>query len=67
VEVRFSEHVRHYPVVNSGSNTITGSFLGVKRPGFDDHPPDLVPRLEIEYTYSSTQPLGLHDRKCGEL
>jgi hypothetical protein len=36
------------------------SFLVVKRPGRDvDHPPDLLPRLKKEYSYTSAPPLGL--------
>ena len=38
----------------------TGSFQGVKRPGRGaNHPPNLVPRLKKEYSYTSTPLLGL--------
>jgi hypothetical protein len=38
----------------------TGSFPGVKWPGRGvDHLPHLAPRLKIEYSYTSTPPLGL--------
>jgi hypothetical protein len=38
----------------------TGSFPGVKRPGRNaDHPPPSSAEVRKEYSYTSTQPLGL--------
>ena len=46
----------------------TGSFPGVKRPGRGvDHPTPLSPKLEEEYSYTSTLPLDLRELLYGDL
>jgi len=43
------------------------SLPGVKRPGRGvDHPPRLAPRLNKEYSYTSTRPLGHRGLLQGE-
>jgi hypothetical protein len=60
---RFSASVQTGPEAHPASCTMgTGSFLGVKRPGYSvDHPPHLAPRLKEEYSYTSTPTLSLRD------
>jgi hypothetical protein len=60
-EARFSSPIQTGPEAHPASYTMgTGSFPGLKRPGRGvDHPPYLVPRLNKEYSYTSTPPLGL--------
>jgi hypothetical protein len=57
----FPHPVQTGPGVHPSSYTMrTGSFPGVKPPGRGvDHLPHLVPRLNKEYSYTSTPPLGL--------
>jgi hypothetical protein len=56
MEPRFSAPVQTDPGDHPASYTmVTGSFLGVKRPGRGfDHQPHLVPKLKKEYSYTST-------------
>jgi len=62
VGARFSATLQTGPGAHPSSYTMgTGPFPGVKRPGRGvDHPPHLALRLNKEYSYTSTPPLGLH-------
>jgi hypothetical protein len=61
VGARFSAPVRSGPETHPASYTMgRGSLPGVKWPGRGvDHPPNLIPRLKEEYSYTSTPRLGL--------
>ena len=69
VEARFSVPVQTGSEAHPASYTMGAwSFPGVKRPGLGgDHPPHLGPRLNKEYSYNSTSPLGLRGLFHGEL
>jgi hypothetical protein len=58
---RLSAPIQIGPAAYPASYTIgTGSFQEVTRPGrCVDHPPQLAPRLNKEYSYTSTPPLSL--------
>jgi hypothetical protein len=65
---RFSALVQTGPEAHSASYTVgIGSFQGEKRPHMTltTHP-HLAPRLEKEYTYTSTRPPGLRGLLWGE-
>ena len=67
--MRFSTPFQNGPGAYPASYTMgTGSFPGVKRPGYGvDHPPHLAPRLKKEQSYTSTPPLGLRGLFQGEV
>ena len=60
---------RIYALVNTLlNNGCRVFFSGVKRPERGvHHPPRLAPRLNKEYSYTSTPPLGLHGLFKGDL
>jgi len=60
VGARFSAPIHTGPGAHPSSYTMgTGSSQWVKRPGRDDHPPHLEPRLKKAWSYTSTPLLGL--------
>ena len=67
VEVRFSVPDHNGSEAHPASCTKgTGSFSGVKRPGLGaDHPPLLVPRFRMLWSYTSASALCLHRRVIG--
>jgi hypothetical protein len=66
---QISTPVQNCPASNPACFPIdVESLPGIKRPGRGvDQPPHIAPRINKEYSYTSSPPLCLHGRLYGEL